>query len=117
MREVLYEKRLDPAKRGKVFTIDPETTDKKCTTKICKSFRYKVDRAKESDPRNRPPLVFIRKSFDTKRCIESFRFHVKGFFFISHGKELLRVRFNHALDITIHWKAKDFSPKKSASLT
>lgn len=117
MREVLYEKRLDPAKRVKVFSIDSETVDKKCKTKICKSFRYKVDRARESDPRNKAPLIFIRKSFDTKRRIESFSFHVKGFFFISHGKELLRVRFNHALDITIHWNAKDFSPKKSVSLT
>ena len=116
MREVLYEKRLDPDKRVKVFTIDSESEDKKSITRICKSFRYKVDQAKGSAPRNKAPLIFIRKMFDTKRGIESFSFHVKGCFFITHDKELMRVRFNHTLDITIQWKAKDFAPKKSASL-
>jgi hypothetical protein len=116
MREVLYEKQLDPKKRVKIFTIDSESEDKKSKTKIRKSFKYKVDRAGGAKPRTKAPLVFIRKYFDTKRNIESFSFHVKGFFFITQEEELMKVWFNHTLDIMIRWKAKNFSPSKSVSL-
>ena len=116
MRELLYEHQLDPDKRIKVFSIDSRAEDKKCKTRILKSFKYMVDWAKESKPLKKAPQVFIRKSFDTKRGIESFSFHVKGYFFITQNDELMKVRFNHTLDITIRWKAKSLSPNETVSL-
>ena len=76
MREIQYEKQLDPEKRVKVFTIDSKSQDKKSVTRIKKSFKYAVDWAKESEPVTKPPLVSITKSFDTKKGIEAFCFHV-----------------------------------------
>lgn len=117
MKEVLYKRRIDPQKRFKTFSIDSKTEDHKCKTQIYKSFKYAVDRSKGKKFGSKPPLIFIRKFFDTKRGIEEFSFHVKGYFSINHHGKLMKVRFYHTLDITIQWKAENFSPKKSASLT
>ena len=68
-------------------------------------------------PEARAPVVFIRKSFDSKKGVEEFGFHVKGYFLVDHEDTLMKVLFYHTLDIKIKWKAKNFSPKKSDSLT
>ena len=117
MKRILYKKRIDLDKRLKTFSIYTKTEDDQCKTHVCKGFAYAVDICRESEPQYKPPLVFIQKSFDTKRGIEGFSFHVKGQFYVTHNQALLRVRFHHTLDIEITWKVKDFSPKKSASLT
>jgi len=117
MKRVLYKKRIDLNKRLKTFSIYSRTEDLQCRTHVRKGFAYAVDRAKEAKPQHKPPLVFIRKTFDTKRGVEGFNFHVKGHFYVTHNRTLMRVRFHHTLDIVINWKANNFSPKKSASLT
>ena len=117
MKRVLFESQIDLEKKRKSFSIYSRTEDKQCKTQIQKSFTYVVARAKESNPRMKAPLVFIHKSLDTKKGIEEFSFHVKGFFHISHNDVFMKVLFHHTLDIRIRWKANDFSPKKSASLT
>ena len=117
VKNILFEKRINLEKRVKSFSIHSKTEDKQCKTRIAKSFTYAVDRAREAKPTSKPPLIFIHKSFDTKERTEGFSFHVKGYFFVKHNRQLMKVRFNHTLDIEIQWKIKDFSPKKSASLT
>jgi len=117
MKKMLFESNIDLEKKRKNFAIYSKTEDKQCRTQVQKSFTYVVDRAKEIRPQSKEPLVFIKKSFNTKNRIESFSFHVKGYFHITHNDALMKVLFHHTLDIKINWKAKDFSPKKSDSLT
>lgn len=117
MKKILFKKRIDINKRMKTFSIYSKTEDHECKTDVRKGFAYAVDVAKEARPQCKAPLVFIRKSFDTKKGIEGFSFHVKGHFYVTHNRTLMRVRFHHTLDIEIKWKVKNFSPKKSASLT
>ena len=117
MKKVLFRKRINLKKRIKTFSIYSKTEDQECKTQVRKGFAYTVDWAKEDNPVSKPPLIFIRKSFDTQKKVETFAFHVKGYFYIRYKRELMRVRFCHTLDIEIQWKVKDFSPKKSVSLT
>ena len=117
MKKILFQKRIDLNKRQKKFSIFTKTEDRECKTRVRKGFTYYVDWAEVSEPVSKPPLVFIRKTFDSKKGIERFSFHVKGYFYASHDRKMVRVRFHHTLDIEIKWKIKDFSPKKSASLT
>lgn len=117
MKKVLFKKRIDRKKGTKAFSIHTRTEDKQCRTEVRKSFKYAVDLAREVKPVPKKPLVFIRKSLDTKRGIEVFSFHVKGYFYVTQGCDVVKVRFNHSLDIEIKWKIKNFSPKKSESLT
>jgi hypothetical protein len=117
MKKVLFESQVDLEKKRKNFSIHSRTEDKQCKTQIQKSFTYVVARGKEQNPGAKAPLVFIQKSFDTKRGVEEFSFHVKGYFHLVHNDVFLKVLFHHTLDIRIQWKVNDFSPKKSASLT
>ncbi len=117
MKKVLFRKRINLKKRIKTFSIYTKTEDRECKTQVRKGFTYAADWAKNDKPVSKPPLVFIRKSFDTKKKTETFSFHVKGYFYVTYKRELIRVRFHHTLDIEIKWKVKHFSPKKSVSLT
>ncbi len=117
MKKILFKKRIDFDKRMKTFSIYSQSEDKECKTRVRKGFAYTVEWAKGDRPVSKAPLVFIKKSLDTKKGVEGFSFHVKGHFYINHNRRLMRVRFNHTLDIEINWKVKNFSPKKSASLT
>jgi hypothetical protein len=116
MKKVLFRKRINLKKRIKTFSIYSKSEDRECKTQVRKGFTYAVDWAKDEKPVSKPPLVFIRKAFNTKKGIETFGFHVKGFFFVTYKRQLMRVRFHHTLDIEIKWKAKKISPKKSVSL-
>ncbi len=117
MKKILFKKRIDTEKRTKTFSIFSQTEDHQCRTYVRKGFSYTVDWARENRPVSKPPLVFIRKTVNTEKGVEGFSFHVKGYFYINHNRKMMRVRFNHTLDIRIRWKIKNFSPKKSASLT
>lgn len=117
MKEVLFRSRIDLVKRKKTFSIRSNSEDKQCKTQVDKTFTYMVDRARTKNPQPRKPLVFIKKSFDTLKGVEGFSFHVKGYFYITCGDEVMKVLFHHTLDICITWKANHFSPKKSESLT
>ena len=117
MKDVLFESQIDLENRRKNFSICSKKEDKACKTQVHKSFTYVVDRVTDVTPAAKAPIVFIRKSFDAKTRVEEFGFHVKGFFLVNHEDMLMKVLFHHTLDIKIKWKAKDFSPKKSESLT
>ena len=117
MKDVLFESQIDLEKCRKNFSICSKTENKDSKTQVQKSFTYVVDRVEEAAPAAKAPIVFIRKSFDAKTRVEEFGFHVKGYFLVSHEDMLMKVLFHHTLDITIKWKTKDFSPKKSESLT
>jgi len=116
MKRVLFKKRIDLDKKTKTFSIDTKTEDQQSKTRVKKSFTYAIDWAKEDNPRSRRPLVFIRKTFDTKRGVEEFGFHVKGYFFVTQESELVKVLFHHTLDIKIRWKGKELVPKDVESL-
>ena len=116
MKKVLFRKRMNLKKRIKTFSIYSRSEDQECKTQVKKGFAYAVDRAKETRPVSKPPLIFIRKSFDTKKAIETFSFHVKGYFFVTYKRELIRVRFYHTLEIEIKWKAGHLLSKKTESL-
>ena len=117
MKKILFKKRIDLEKRIKTFSIYSQSEDEQCKTQVRKGFAYTVDQAHEDRLSSRPPLVCIRKTFHSKKGVEGFSFHVKGFFYVNNNRNLIRVRFHHTLDIEIKWKVKNFSPKKSASLT
>jgi hypothetical protein len=117
MKRIKYRKCINPRNRTKVFSIDSKTEDTECKTQVHKSFRYVLDPAREPKPAQKPPMVFIRKKLDTKRSIEEFSFHVKGYFYLTHNAHLMRVRFHHMLDIKIEWRAKNLSSKQPVSLT
>jgi len=117
MKDVLFESQIDLENRKKNFSICSKTEDKVCRTQVQKSFAYVVDRADETMPAAKAPVVFIRKAFDSKKGIEEFGFHVRGFFHVNLNDTLMKVIFHHTLDIKIKWKTKNFSPKKSESLT
>lgn len=117
MKDVLFESRIDLERCKKNFSICSKMEDQACKTQVQKSFTYVVNRVEESMPEAKAPVVFIRKSFDSKRRIEQFGFHVRGCFLVTHEDVLMKVLFHHTLDIRIKWKTKNFSPKKSDSLT
>ena len=117
MKDVLFESQIDLEKCRKNFSIYSKTEDKDSKTQVQKSFSYVVNRVEGAIPAAKAPIVFIRKSFDAKKGVEEFGFHVRGYFLVNHEDMLMKVLFHHTLDIKIKWKAKDFSPKKSESLT
>jgi len=117
MKDVLFESQIDLEKCRKNFSVYSKTEDKASETQVYKSFTYVVNRVEDVTPVAKAPIVFIRKSLDTKKGIEKFGFHVKGYFLVNHEDAMMKVLFHHTLDIKIKWKAKDFSPKKSESLT
>jgi len=117
MKDVLFESQIDLEKRRKNFSIYSRTEDEACQTQVQKSFTYVVDRADGGISEAKAPVVFICKLSDSKKGIEEFGFHVRGCFLVTHEDILMKVIFHHTLDIKIKWKAKNFSPKKSDSLT
>ncbi len=117
MKKVRYKRLSEPKQGRKSFGISTRTIEKECNTFVRKKFNYKVSRTNVIKPKVVPPQIHITKAFNTKRQIERFKFTVKGTFYLTHNRVLVRVNFQHSLYIQIIWKAKDFSPKKSAVLT
>ena len=117
MREVLYRKRKTNNKRHKLISLIERTADKDCTTYVRKHFVYFVDKQMTDPEPLQPPEIHIKKAFDSKKKEEAFHFRVKGVFYLTHGRHLVRVRFCHTLHISIIWKNQALFPKKSATLT
>ncbi|MCA9398580.1 MAG: hypothetical protein KC618_02440 [Candidatus Omnitrophica bacterium] len=116
MQKLMIKKNSDPKRKTKAITITQKTQDKESFTFVKKSFLYKVRKTSQISPKAEAPQIFIRKFFDTKRGVESFRLQVRGCFYINHNRMLLRVNFTHTLNIQILWKSKVFSPKKPVML-
>ncbi len=117
MKEILFKKKSDLKRRTKLLSISQDNEDKDCKTHVQKSFSYIVSGAESREEEIVAPQVYIRKTLNTKTHVEQFCFEVKGSFYMSHNRCLLKVRFHHTLVIDITWKDKVFSPKKSAVLT
>ena len=117
MKNVIF-KRMSDVKRGrKELSICSRSEDQDSKTQVRKSFIYNVARTEDIAPQVVAPEIFIHKEMDTKKKIEKFSFEVKGCFYMSHNRILLKVNFHHTLNIKIIWKKEIFSPKKSAVLT
>lgn len=116
MKELTLKRYCNPKRNTKSITITQKSQDKDSFTLVKKSFLYFVTETSRINPEVNPPQVHIRKFFDTKRGVESFRLQVRGCFYVNHNRMLLKVHFRHTLNIQILWKAKVFSPKKSVIL-
>jgi hypothetical protein len=117
MKKVLYKRKVDFKERTKELSLSSRTEDAQSVTQVQKGFLYTVTPVQEAKEVPSQPEISIFKEFDTKKRIEKFKFEVKGFFYLDHGRSLVKVDFKHKLDIYIKWKTKNFSPKKSAVLT
>jgi hypothetical protein len=117
MRDILYKKRESLKHRRKVISITEHSEDGQCRTAVRKSFIYIVTHADDVSKATGKPEVFIRKVIDNKRLEEKFCFRVKGCFYMTRDRFILKVEFCHTLHIDIVWKNKVFSPKKSVTLT
>ncbi len=108
---------MDSKKRIKVLSFGQKFEDKDSKTEVKKNFSYKLYKSEDLTPQQGDPEIFIRKSFDSKNAMEKFNFQVKGYYYITHNRMLLKVYFRHTLNIKVQWKSKAFSPKKSEILT
>ena len=111
-------KRLSRPQDGvKSMVITCRKCDRESTSVVYKSFRYIAQLVDEINAAVPAPEIFIRKSIDNKSKNEKFRFHVKGYFYLTHLRMNYKINFEHTLRIHIYPKSKDFSPKKSEVLT
>src|SRR3989338_6576 len=117
MRQVFYRKRHSLKNRHKMMSICETYDEQDCKTSVRKYFIYVVSKEDNIDQNINPPRIDIKKYFNTKTREERFHFRVKGYFYISREAALLKVRFCHSLKISIVWKSKELSPKKSVTLT
>jgi len=117
MRDILYKKRESLKYRRKVISIIEHSEDTQCRTAVRKSFIYIVTRVDAVTEAVEKPEVYIRKTINSKQAEEKFWFRVKGCFYLTRDRFILKVDFCHTLHIDIVWKSKVFSPKKSVTLT
>ncbi|OGX06039.1 MAG: hypothetical protein A2Z88_02870 [Omnitrophica WOR_2 bacterium GWA2_47_8] len=116
MREILYKKRQSLAKRRKVISICESSQEKEYKTRVKKNFIYLVTKERQINPQLAEPHIYVTKQINSKKKEEKFFFRVKGAFYMAQEDCLYKVDFRHSLNILIQWN-KDFSPKKSATLT
>jgi len=117
MKKILFRKLMDIEKGTKAFSITQKNEDKDCITHVRKSFVYQLCECEKVNPEIKPPEIHMRKSLNTKKGLEKCHLEVKGAFFVTSKRLLMKVNFQHSLDIQILWKTKIFSPKKSEVLT
>lgn len=115
MRDIFHQANQILSGRGKKIIIREKGEDATCVTNVKKSFIFLAQPvATSSDPA--APVVNIKKSFDSVTRCEKFTFKVRGYFFVNHNRQLVRMNYSHRLDITLRWKSKMLSPKKSVTL-
>ncbi|MBF0522381.1 MAG: hypothetical protein HQL24_04905 [Candidatus Omnitrophica bacterium] len=120
MKRVIFKNKKDFEKGTKELSICQKIEDKDCITHIRKSFFYRVtevNKLTEEPEVPESPEIFITKSIDTKHKLEQVNLKCVGSFFMAHQRMILKVNFQHNLNIQIYWKTDIFSPKKSAILT
>jgi len=117
MKQIRYNKHNDYDNGTKALSIASRSEEKDNRTFVRKGFMYKASPSQEENPQVGSPQIHITKSFDSIRKIERFSFQVKGSFYMSHSRRLVKIDFHHNLYIKIVWKDKIFSPKKSEVLT
>ena len=115
MRDIIHKTAGVLKGRGKVITLREHADEKECTTDVRKNFIY-VSTEAQSEEKQPVPQVHIAKSFDSVHRDEKFSFRVKGFFYVNHGRRLVKVAYCHTLRINLHWKVKASSPKKTVTM-
>ena len=115
MRDVLHKTTEVLKGRGKVITLREHTEEKESITDVRKNFIYLASEAQGEEEQS-IPQVHIAKSFDSEHGDEKFSFRVKGFFYVNHGRRMMRVDYSHTLRINLHWKIKMTSPKKTVTM-
>ena len=117
MKQVIYKNRTSQKHNRRIVSVNEYNQDADVKTHVQKSFLYHVVPIIEEDLSDHAPEVYIQKHIDTKKHIEDFCFRVRGSFVTAAGAGLVRVEFSHKLKISMEWKNKHFSPKKSVTLT
>ena len=118
MRRIRYKRKHDPLRHRKTFCIRECNEDKQCRTEVLKRFLYQARPVEERTPPQAPqPQIFVKKTFDSKKQEESYRFIMKGAFFVTQGRFVRRIDFRHVLIIHIVWKGAHSSPQTSVTLT
>ena len=117
MKHVIYRNRTSQKHHRGVVSINEYNQDKDAKTHVRKSFLYHIVPIADGDLNDHIPEVYIQKHIDTKMQTEEFCFRVKGSFVAETGVNTVRVEFSHKLRISMEWKDKAFSPKKSVTLT
>ncbi len=117
MKRVIYRNKTSQKNHRRVVSINEYNQDKDVKTHVQKSFLYHAVSVVDGDVSEREPQIYIHKHIDTQKHIEDFCFRVKGSFVTVSGADTVRVEFSHKLRISMEWKDKDFSPKKSVTLT
>ena len=115
MRDILHKVKERLQGRGKIILMAEHSEDKQCVTDVRKKFIY-VAKEVDSDTGTGVPQVHIEKSLDRKRLDEFFCMRVRGFFHVYRNRRLIKVGYCHLLRIRLHWKSKNFSPKKSVTM-
>ena len=115
MRDILHKTTAVLHGRGKVITLREHADEKECVTDVLKNFIYVATEA-QSEEKQSTPRVHIKKSFDSISRDEKFCFRVKGFFYVNHGRRLMKVDYCHTLRINLHWKTKASNPKKTVTM-
>jgi 3-methyladenine DNA glycosylase Mpg len=115
MREVLHKTTGILNGRGKVITLREHAEETECITDVQKNFIYLAAPAvsEEAQP---TPRVHLKKSFDSISRDEKFCFRVKGAFYVSHGRQIMKVDYCHSLRIKLHWKIAVNAPKKTVTM-
>jgi vacuolar-type H+-ATPase subunit E/Vma4 len=116
MKQLLHTSRTAYHNRAKIIRIVEKAEDKECVTHIRKAFVYVVSTVVDEAEKLPDPQIKIRKSFDTRTREEKFSFRIKGGIYVNHNRRLLRVDYSHTLRISLKWKTKVFSPKKSVTM-
>ena len=115
MRDVLHKIRETTQGRGKAILLAERAEDKQCISDVRKQFMY-VAKEVDTDEGTITPHVHIEKSFDSKTRNEFFCMRVRGFFHVYRNRRLVKIGYCHILRIRLHWKSKNFSPKKPVTI-
>ena len=115
VKQITFKKLSDIRKGTKSLSVHHKNEDQNAITDVRKTFLYLVTQEEAMEPNHQPPQIYIRKCFDSKTHNERFCFRVKGSFYMTYSRLLLKVRFHHTLKILVINKI--LSPKKSAVLT
>ena len=118
MKHVIYRNRTSQLSHRKIVSINEFNQDSHVRTHVQKGFLYHIVPIEGQDLGDQDPQIYIQKRVDNKTQTEEFCFRVKGSFVTMNDGHIVRVEFSHKLKIIMVWKdKKDFSPKKSVTLT
>ena len=116
MKQVFHKIRSALKERAKIITILENSEDQECVTRIQKNFIYVLSVPVNDSEELPDPDIRIKKSFDTKTRDERFCFRIRGAFYVTKNRRIMRIDFCLTLKIHLKWKTKVFSPKKSVTV-